>query len=228
MKSYLSLITLATLCTLMMQSSSLANNVMSTSSPEVRGITGKLTLFNKNRVKRKNTEQISNINILGNSIYVWSGGELDEYTCTSLAECNRGIKLDSKSSARYIIRAIFKANTLQDYRGAMADYDQAIQMSPKFSDHYYRRAKFKADKLRDYKGAIADHNRVIQMYPNDSDSYLSRAFLKLEIMQDYPGGDADCSLAMKYASNSKEVTSVYHICFMSSGNKKWLNPSSNF
>jgi tetratricopeptide (TPR) repeat protein len=221
MKSYLGLITLATLCTLIIPSSSLANKVMSTSSPEVRGITGQVALFNKNRVKRKNTEHISKVPILGTE----TGGEGGDYECDPLAQCNRMIELDPKSSGRYIIRAMFKADKLQDYRGAMADYDRAIQMSPKFSDHYYRRAKFKADKLRDYKGAIADHNRVIQMYPNDSDSYLSRAFLKLEIMRDYPGGDADCSLAMKYASNSKEVTSVYHICFMSSGNKKWLNPS---
>jgi hypothetical protein len=221
MKRHLGLITLATLYILTTQSRSLANKVMPTSSPEVRGITGKVALLSKNRVKRNNTERISNVGIIGESI----GGEGGIYDCTSLAECNRNIKLDPKSSGRYLLRARFKADNLQNYRGAMADYDRAIQMSPKCADHYYSRGEFKADKLHDYKGAMSDYNRGVQMYPNESYSYLSRAQFKLRTLEDYQGGDADCSLALKYASNSDEVNITYMTCRVYLHTDKWVNPS---
>lgn len=212
MKSYFGLITLATLSTLMMQSSSLANNTTSTSFREVGATNGKVALLKNNKVERTV------------SFGTEKRAEGMPY-CGSLAECNRGIKLYPRDSEQYMMRARFKADELQDYRGAMADYDRAIQISPENLYHYYDRAQFKADKLRDYKGAMADYNRVVQKYPNDSNSYRHRAFFKLETMKDYPGGDADCSLAMKYASNSEDVGAVYQTCWTSSGNKKWLNPS---
>jgi tetratricopeptide (TPR) repeat protein len=214
MKRYLGLITLATLCTLIMQSSSLANNTTSTSFREVNATTGKLALLKKKKVEKTF--------ILGTE----SGGEVEGYYCESLAKCNRDIKLDPKSSGRYIIRAEFKANELQDYRGAMADYDRAIQMSPKFSGHYHKRAIFKADKLHDYTGAMADYDRAIQVDPNNWHSYMDRASFKVRTIKDYRGGDADCSLALKYASKSIDVHNIHVMCHWLLGTKKWILPSS--
>jgi tetratricopeptide (TPR) repeat protein len=213
MKRYLGLITLATLSTLMMQSSSLANKTTSTSFREVSLTTGKVALLKNNKVER--------------TVSLGTERRAEGMPrCESLARCNKGIKLYPKDSELYMMRARLKEDKLQDYRGAMADYDRAIQISPKNLYYYYERAQFKADKLRDYKGAMADYNRVVQKYPNDSNSYRYRAQFKFDTMKDSRGGDADCSLAMKYASNSEDVGATYQTCWTFSGNKKWLNPSA--
>jgi tetratricopeptide (TPR) repeat protein len=125
----------------------------------------------------------------------------------------RVIKRDPKSSGRYIIRALFKADNLKDYKGALADYDRAIQMSPQWPEHYIDRARFKDEKLFDYKGALADYELALRKCPDTDKYYLYLMRLQVKFRhKDYKSGDLDCSRALRFASNANEVSDVKAIC----------------
>lgn len=80
-------------------------------------------------------------------------------------------------------------NSLQDYKGAIADFTKAIELDIEGASAYYGRGVAKIG-LQDYEGAIADNTKAIELEPKHALAYYERGFAK-HSLQDYKGAIAD-------------------------------------
>ena len=80
-------------------------------------------------------------------------------------------------------------NSLEDYKGEIADYNKAIEVDPKHHFAYYNRGIAKA-YLKDYRGAIDDYSKVIEINPQYADAYSNRGIAR-ELVNDHEGACRD-------------------------------------
>jgi tetratricopeptide (TPR) repeat protein len=99
-------------------------------------------------------------------------------------------------------------NSLQDYKGAIADFTKAIELELKGASAYYGRGVAKIG-LQDYKGAIADNTKAIELEPEYALAYYERGFAKY-FLQDYKGAIADYT-------KSIELEPEYAVSYYSRG-----------
>jgi tetratricopeptide (TPR) repeat protein len=118
-----------------------------------------------------------------------------------------------KSSATIIItdnveeyynRGLSK-NSLQDYKGAIADFTKAIEIKPEYALAYYERGLAKYF-LQDYKGAIADNTKAIELEFEGASAYYVRGLAKIGL-QDNKGAIADNTKAIEL---EPEYASAYY------------------
>jgi tetratricopeptide (TPR) repeat protein len=119
----------------------------------------------------------------------------------ALANFNRTIQLDPKSSGAYYNRAILKTDNLNDPQGALADYNRAISIEPNSAIAYNNRGNLKEDKLNDSPGGLADYSRAIQLDPNFAIAYNNRGNLKKNNLKDPQGALADYNHAIQLDPN---------------------------
>ena len=109
-----------------------------------------------------------------------------------------------------------KADKLNDFQGALADFDRVISLLEyergnkyTLSKTYHHRGNLKADKLEDFQGALSDFNQAIIIDSEFTDTYQSRGKLKYAKLNDRPGGIADLRQAINLAisQNNTQVLS---------------------
>jgi tetratricopeptide (TPR) repeat protein len=86
-----------------------------------------------------------------------------------------------QTAEEYFVRGLSKAS-LEDYRGAIADFTKAIEIGPQDADAYLNRG-FRKGRLKDYRGAIADFTRAIEIDPQYVKAYSYRGLAKITIGQ---------------------------------------------
>jgi len=92
--------------------------------------------------------------------------------------------------------------SLEDYKGAIADYTKAIELTPEFVMAYNNRGNTKAD-LEDYEGAIADYTKAIELtskVENQNVLLKNRGNTKTDL-EDYEGAIADYTKAIELDSD---------------------------
>ena len=109
------------------------------------------------------------------------------------------------SAEEYYNRGLTK-NSLQDYKGAIADFTKAIELELEGASAYYGRGIAKIS-LQDYKGAIADNTKAIELEPEYALAYYERGLAKY-FLQDYKGAIADLTKAIEL---EPEGVSAYYV-----------------
>ena len=87
--------------------------------------------------------------------------------------------------------------SLEDYKGAIADYTKAIELTSKVENQNVllkNRGNTKTD-LEDYEGAIADYTKAIELDPFDANAYFYRGDAK-EMLGDFNGACEDWKIAV--------------------------------
>jgi tetratricopeptide (TPR) repeat protein len=93
---------------------------------------------------------------------------------------------------------LLKAEKLNDYVGALADYNKSIAVDPKNAITYYNRGTLKHLKLNDLPGALADYNQSLAINPKYAIAYDNRGFLKANQLNDRAGAIKDFRLAARF------------------------------
>ena len=120
----------------------------------------------------------------------------------ALADMNEAVKLEPKSTAVYINRALVKYY-MDDLRGAMADYDYVLMLDPSNTMTHYNRGLLRM-QVGDRNRAIDDFSAVLLREPDNYFALYNRAILYdmlglydkaisdydavLEVYPDYIGG----------------------------------------
>ena len=89
----------------------------------------------------------------------------------------------------------FAKVSLEDYRGAIADFNEAIELSGNYSEAYFFRGLSK-NQIENYQEAIADFNKAIQFEPTNAWAYCHRGQSKF-YLEDYRGAITDYTKALK-------------------------------
>ena len=87
--------------------------------------------------------------------------------------------------------------SLEDYKGAIADYTKAIELTSKVENQNVllkNRGNTKTD-LEDYEGAIADYTKAIELDSDDANAYFYRGDAK-EMLGDFNGACEDWKIAV--------------------------------
>ena len=71
-------------------------------------------------------------------------------------------------------------DSLQDYRGAIADYSKVIELNPKLESAYFQRGLAKYE-LKDYQEAISDYSKAIEIDSNCVEAYMNRGVAKSKL-----------------------------------------------
>jgi tetratricopeptide (TPR) repeat protein len=116
-------------------------------------------------------------------------------TQEALADYDRAISIDSKSSSSYIGRGMVKYVTLKDNQGAINDVTLAIAIEPSNASLYQIRGTIKYIGLNDHQGALMDLDKSISL-SEDAIVYGQRAGLKLFGLNDFIGALADYDKAI--------------------------------
>jgi len=118
-----------------------------------------------------------------------------------VADCNKGIALDSNSIVLYANRAVAKYY-LTDYKGSVADYTKVLLNDPSNNQVYYNRAKSKS-AMQDFASAIPDYEKALAMQginKNNVFMCLDLAYAKLSC-NDAPGAIAVLDKALAIDSH---------------------------
>ena len=87
----------------------------------------------------------------------------------ALQDHSKAIQLDPKNPSRYLNRAKFYIDYLNDYDKAYDDYSMAIEINPNNPDLWYERGLFIGNK-GDNELAIADFNRALSIDPSHANT----------------------------------------------------------
>ncbi len=105
-------------------------------------------------------------------------GDQRQFTVDSdqaLAECNKALQIDPKSTEAYSVRGhswAFK----YEYRKAIADLDKALAINPKLAEAYsYRGDAWRG--LDDFDKALADCDKALVLDPKLAEAYFTRGMV---------------------------------------------------
>lgn len=116
----------------------------------------------------------------------------------SIDKTEQKLKYNVEINTLLALDYFYKGNaksTIQDYRGAIADYTKVIELHPDASA-YYNRGNGMFD-LKDYTGAIADFTKAIDINPEYASAYFNRGLSK-HALNDYQGAIADYTKAITF------------------------------
>ncbi|MUG96677.1 tetratricopeptide repeat protein [Scytonema sp. UIC 10036] len=116
-----------------------------------------------------------------------------------IERATEALRLNPNNTHAYIRRAQAR-RTMQDYKGAIADYDRVVQLNPNNVPHRLTRANFHLS-VQNYKSAIQDYDWILSLNPNDRRTYRRRAQVR-NLSGDYKGAVADYTTVIKLNPNN--------------------------